>query len=188
LELAALIGDPVASAAFGACFALILFAAAWHKFGEPLMFEAALEAYRLLPKGSASALARVLPVVEVLIGVGLLVPATRGPSLVGFAALMLVYACAMAINLRRGRSQIDCGCGAEVHLLSWALVLRNVVLACAAWMVSGPNQARQLQWLDGITLVGGALCLYASYLLFDELLRQHGRIVQLQLQRRQGAA
>jgi len=93
--------------------------------------------------------------------------------------LMLVYAAAMALNLLRGRSQIDCGCGADVHLLSWALVTRNGVLALAALIVSGPSVARELQWLDAVTLVGAALSLYAAYLLFDELLRQHGRMVHL---------
>lgn len=179
MDIAALIGDPIATAALAACFALIMFAAAWHKLAEPLMFEAALDAYRLLPSGTAAVVARVLPVAEVLVGLGLLVPATRGWSVLPFAALMLVYAAAMALNLLRGRSQIDCGCGADVHLLSWALVTRNGVLALATLIVSGPSVARELRWLDAVTLVGAALSLYAAYLLFDELLRQHGRMVHL---------
>jgi uncharacterized membrane protein len=179
MNVATLLGDPVLSAALAGCFALILFAAAWHKFAEPLMFQAAVEAYRLLPGALAPVFARLLPVAEVLLGIALLLPATRGIALALFALLMAVYAMAMAINLLRGRSQIDCGCGAEVHFLSWALVARNAVLALLALVAAGPSVTRELQWLDAVTLIGGALALYAAYLLFDELLRQHGRIVQL---------
>jgi hypothetical protein len=85
----------------------------------------------------------------------------------------------MAANLWRGRRQIDCGCGGEVHPLSWGLVLRNGVLAAAALLVAGPTVERELEWLDGVTLVVGVLAFYAMYLLFDELLRQFSRIAQL---------
>ena len=50
---------------------------------------------------------------------------------VGTAALMLVYAMAMAINLLRGRAWIDCGCGGG-ESLSWLLVARNGIFAAAA--------------------------------------------------------
>jgi hypothetical protein len=177
--MTALIADPILALAFAACFALILFAAAWHKFADALMFEAALDAYRLLPGAMAPAAARALPVVEAAIGIALLIPATRGAALGAFAALMFAYAAAMAINLLRGRSQIDCGCGAEVHLLSWALVARNAVLALLALLLSGASTVRAFDWLDGVTLIAGALALYAGYSLCDELLRQHGRIAHL---------
>jgi hypothetical protein len=179
MELSALAADPIMSTVIAGAFALILFAAAWHKFADALMFEAALEAYRLLPSAAAGPLARALPVGEVIVGIGLLVPATRNSALLAFAALMLIYAGAMAINLLRGRSQIDCGCGAEVHLLSWALVARNVVLALIALALCRTSLARELDWLDGVTLIGGVLALYAGYLLCDELLRQQGRIAHL---------
>jgi hypothetical protein len=158
--------DPVAVGAVVGALALVLFAAAWHKLGEPDVFEGALQAYQLLPAGAVTVSA-------------LLVPATRAPALWAFAALVLVYAGAMAVNLWRGRRQIDCGCGGEVHPLSWGLVLRNAVLAGAALLVAGPTVAREFEWLDGVSLVVGVLAFYAMYLLFDELLRQFSRIAQL---------
>jgi len=50
------------------------------------------------------------------------------------AALLIVFAVAMAINVMRGRTYIDCGCFRQgmKQPLSWLLVLRNIGLAAAA--------------------------------------------------------
>jgi methylamine utilization protein MauE len=176
---ALLLADPVAAGAIVGALALILFAAAWHKLSEPDVFAGALQAYALLPSSVVPAATRVLPVLEIGIGAAILVPLSRTPGLMLAVALLLVYAAAMGVNLLRGRREIDCGCGGEVHPLSWGLVLRNAILACAALAVSGPSLARDFDWLDGMTLLVGVLAFYALYLLFDELLRQFSRIAQL---------
>jgi Methylamine utilisation protein MauE len=175
----ALLSDPVATGAVAGCAALILFASLWHKLSEPDVFAGALDAYRLLPSVSVMLIAKLLPLMEAAIGLLILIPASRPIGLVLFAALIAIYAIAIAINLVRGRNQIDCGCGGDVHLLAWGLVARNAVLVCIALAVSGPRVDRPYEWLDAITLVVGVLALYGSYLTFDELLRQFGRIAQL---------
>jgi Methylamine utilisation protein MauE len=174
-----LTADPVAVGAIVGALALILFAAAWHKLSEPEVFAGALQAYELLPTGAVVPVARLVPFVEAAIGVGVLVPPTRRMALIALAALMLLYAGAIAVNLWRGRRQIDCGCGADAHPLSWGLVVRNAVLAASALAVSGPTSDRGFEWLDGVTLVIGLLAFYGLYLMFDELLRQSGRLSQL---------
>jgi hypothetical protein len=171
--------DPVAVGAVVGALALVLFAAAWHKLSEPEVFAGALQAYALLPAAGVMPAARLLPWVEIATGVGLLIPATRAPALAMFACLILLYAAAMALNLWRGRRQIDCGCGGDAHPLSWGLVLRNGVLAAAALLVARPTIEREFEWLDGVSLVVGVLAFYAMYLLFDELLRQFSRIAEL---------
>ncbi len=173
------LADPVAAGAVAGCVALILFAAAWHKFSEPDVFAGALDAYQLVPSAGVVAVARLLPIIEVVIGVMVLAPAARPMGLVAFAGLVALYALAIAINLARGRPQIDCGCGGDIHLLSWGLVARNAVLAGVALAMTVPSVDRPYEWLDAITLVAGILALYASYLTFDELLRQFGRIAAL---------
>lgn len=179
--------DPVLLGAVVGALALVLFAAAWHKLSEPDVFAGALQAYQLLPGAAVAPAARVLPWLEVGVGVALLVPVTRQAALLAFAALILLYAGAMAVNLWRGRRQIDCGCGGDVHPLSWALVARNALLAAAALVVAGPVLDRAFEWLDGVTLVVGVLALYAMYMLFDELLRQSSRIAELRAADRAGA-
>ena len=171
--------DPIAASAVAGCVALILFSAARHKFSEPDIFAGALDAYQLVPSAGVMPIARVLPFVEAVIGVIVLIPATRHAGLVVFAGLVAVYGVAIAINLARGRHQIDCGCGGDVHLLSWGLVARNGLLAGVAVAMSAPSVGRPYEWLDAVTLIIGVLALFGSYLTFDELLRQFGRIAQL---------
>ena len=85
----------------------------------------------------------------------------------------------MAVNLLRGRHDIDCGCGGATHPLSWGLVARNGVLAAAAVLASRPTLERSMDWIDALTLVLGVLAFYALYLMADELLRQAGRLAQI---------
>ena len=166
---------PVTVGVIVGALALVLFAAAWHKLSEREGFTGALEAYKLLPTRAVLPVARLLPLIEIALGIGVLVPLTRQAALPTLALLLLAYAVAIGINLLRGRSQIDCGCGGEAHALSWGLVLRNAVLAGAALVVSGPTRGRDFEWLDAVTLLGGVLAFYALYLSFDELLRQFSR-------------
>ena len=175
----AFLADPVAASAVAGCVALILFSAAWHKFSEFDIFAGALDAYQLLPSVAVMPIARLLPCVEVAIALFVLVPASRHFGLIAFAGLIAIYAVAITVNLMRGRRQIDCGCGGDVHLLCWGLVLRNALLTGVALAMSGPSVDRLYEWLDAVTLIVGVLALYGSYLTFDELLRQFGRIAQL---------
>jgi hypothetical protein len=171
--------DPVAVGVVVGALALVLLAAAWHKLSEPELFVGVLAAYELLPAAAVLPVARVLPIIEAAIGVGMLVPPSRSTALIALAALMVVYAAVIAVNLWRGRHQIDCGCGADAHPLSWLLVVRNAVLAAAALAVSPPTSERAFEWLDGVTLVLGVLAFFVLYLMIDELLRQSSRLREL---------
>ncbi len=182
MDWSCFLADPVAASAVAGFAALVMFAAAWHKFSEADVFLGALDAYRLMPSVLVAPAARLLPLLEVAVGVLTLIPATRSVGLSAFAALIAVYGIAIAINLVRGRNQIDCGCGGDVHLLSWGLVARNAALVCLALAMTARSAARPYEWLDAVTLVFGVLALFGSYLMFDELLRQFGRITQLNAQ------
>ncbi len=171
--------DPAAVGAIVGALALILFAATWHKLSEPEVFAGALQAYELVPRWAVVPVARLLPLTEIAIGIGMLVPLARQFALLALALLLMVYTAAIGINILRGRRQIDCGCGGEAQTLSWGLVVRNAVLAVAAVLVSGPTSDRDLEWLDAVTLLGGVLAFYGLYLLFDELLRQFSRVAGL---------
>jgi hypothetical protein len=174
--------DPVAAGAIGGALALILFVAAWHKLSEPAVFAGALDAYQLMPTRTVELVSRGLPLVEVAVGLAVLAPPTRSPALVALASLMGIYACAIGINLWRGRHQIDCGCGGAAHPLSWGLVARNAVLVAAALAVAGPTSGRRLEWLDGAMLLLGTLAFFGLYQMADELLRQSTRLRRPQAQ------
>ncbi len=142
--------------------------AAVHKLRHRVAFQGALAAYRLLPEAALPVLAWVLPGIEFAIGAALLAPATRALAGALGALTLAVYGLAIAINLRRGRRELDCGClgfgrGSRV---SWSLVTRNALLslACLAAGVLRPA-ARALDALDVFTValgVCGACLIYIA--------------------------
>ena len=137
---------------------LLFAAAALHKVSEPRRFEAAVEAYELVPSRWVRALARLLPVAELGIAAGLLIPGIRRPAVVAACLLFLVYTVALSVSLARGRRHIDCGCfGGRARVpLSGALVARNAVLIAVSSALLVPIGARALVWVDAIT-VGAAV-------------------------------
>jgi methylamine utilization protein MauE len=110
--------------------ALIFLTAAFGKLRHRLEFQGVVANYRLLPEAVAPAFALLLPPVEIAVAATLLF-APSSWSATGAAALLILFALAMAINIQRGRRHIDCGCfqSALKQTLSWVLVARNVGLA-----------------------------------------------------------
>lgn len=121
--------------AVAAGFVALLGAAAWGKLRDLAAFEAILADYRLLPESLVRPVARGVPLVEVVLaGAWVMAPWRTDAALfasIATAAIMLGYGGAIAANLSRGRSWIDCGCGGGEQL-SWILVGRNAVLATVA--------------------------------------------------------
>lgn len=137
---------PILTLSASLIVAAILLAAASHKLRAPQRFARQLEAYELLPQAAIAAAARGVPVVEVLIAIALLVPAGRAWGAVSAAVLLALYTAAIAINLWRGRRDIDCGCsgpGLE-RPITGALVLRNAVLIALALLAALPMRAAAL--------------------------------------------
>jgi hypothetical protein len=132
--------------------------------------------YRLLPEAMVAPVAAALPLVELGLGLGLLASVLSGGHLQALAlpaaALFLLFAAAMAINIRRGRQAIDCGCGRSQlrQPLGWGLVLRNVVLAalvaCHALPLAGGAAIAPLDL--ALALVAGTT-LFGLFALFNAL-------------------
>jgi hypothetical protein len=139
--------------------AALLGAAGAAKLAALEPFVGVVRNYRLLPGALVRPVAYLIPPLELALAAGLLlVPGGRLPAL-GAALLTLGFAAAMAVNLRRGRADIDCGCFAGLmrQRLSWALVARNAALAALLLLVAAaPSGARALGWLDAATVAGGA--------------------------------
>jgi hypothetical protein len=102
---------------------------------------------------------------ELALALGLWLPALRATCALGAAALLSLYGIAIAINLTRGRRDIDCGCGGPLgrQTLSEALVLRNALLAVAAVAAALPVAPRALGWLDGWTLGAAVAAMTVLY-------------------------
>ena len=173
--------DPLIGRAISAAFALLLLLAAWHKVAARDGFVAALRDYGLLPEASVRPVARLLPIFEAALGLAWLTRFAPGTVALLTAALLGVYAAAMAINLWRGRVHIGCGCGfgaasGEDPPLSWWLVARNLLLGGVAIVAALPPIHRELGRLDWLTLV---FALLASAVLFaggSQLMRNRAAI------------
>jgi len=135
-------------------------------------FEGVVRNYRLLPDRLVRPVVHGLPLVELAAAAGLIPPATRPLAAVVLTLLLLVFAAAMAVNLRRGRHGIDCGChlGLLKQRISWALVARNLLLAgLGSALILGEGAARPLGGLDGVTALAATLSLLVLYGAFGRL-------------------
>src|SRR5215469_7288394 len=112
------------------CLGLVFLTAAIEKLRSGAVLEGVVANYRILPRGLVRPVSVSLPWVELAVGATLLllVPSIWPPT-VGIA-LLCIFAWAMAVNLWRGRSHIDCGCHQETMRLTlrWSLVVRNLGL------------------------------------------------------------
>lgn len=147
--------DPVIELSICVALALLFAAAAWHKVSDRLRFGVALRAYDLLPSWLVAPVTWLLPGLEACIAVGLAYPPTRRAAALAAGLLLMLYTVAIAVNLARGRREIDCGCfasSARVPLSRW-LVVRNLILVVAAVALVIPIRARTLVWMDGMTVV-----------------------------------
>ena len=165
--------DPLLTIVIATSLALLFLMAARHKISAKRRFEAQLAAYRILPDSLVTPMARVLPWLEIAVAASLLFAITRPFGALMAATLLAMYALAMGINLRRGRSQIDCGCGDTPQPLSGLLILRNLLLAIGALLLIAPVATRPLGMLDMLFAVLFVAACSLSYSLFEQLSRNH---------------
>jgi Methylamine utilisation protein MauE len=165
-----LVLDPALDLVVRAALAVLWASAAWHKLHDRAGFRASLDAYGLLPRSYTPVVATLLPIVEGALAVGLWLPVTKAAAVVGSTTVLGVYALAMAQNLRRGRRDLDCGCGGTSRPVSWWLVARNLATGAAGLAAVATVGDRPLVWVDGLTVIAGTLALAATWLAIDELL------------------
>jgi hypothetical protein len=172
-----LVADPVLTMLLSAFFALLFGVAATHKLTSWRLFEQQVADYRVLPRSWTTPAAVLIPAVEALLALGWLVEGLR-PYAAMFSALVLAgYGAAMEWNLSQGRDTIDCGCGGVdgSQVIRPALVVRNVLLAALAAALAlatvlMPHAARQIGWVDWISVFAGALALLGMYTTVNQIL------------------
>ena len=164
--------DPVIDATLRTALALLFFVAAGHKLRDLGRFRATLAEYRLVPAGLVPLAAALVVGAEAAAAGALLVPGARAAGLVSAASLLVVYGAAVAINLARGRRDIDCGCAGPAlrRPISGALVGRNAALAALALAGLVPVHPRALLWVDALTVAGATAALAAFYASLDRMI------------------
>jgi hypothetical protein len=105
----------------------------------------------------------------------------RAPGPLLAAGLLAVYTGAIAINLARGRRDIDCGCAGPAlrEPLSGWLLGRNGILLAAALACLVPLRPRPLVWVDALTVTGAVAALAAFYGALDRLVANAPRLAHL---------
>jgi hypothetical protein len=164
--------DPVAVWTARLVLAAVFAMAAFAKLRSLDEFVGVVHNYRVLPEFLVRPVAYALPPLEAAIALALLLEPTRSAGALGAAALLVVFALAMAVNLTRGRVEIDCGCFAATlrQRISWALVGRNVALiGLAVLAMPAGGVARVLTWLDAVTIVAASSSSVLLYVAFTQL-------------------
>lgn len=163
--------DPAVSTALALSLAALFAASAAHKVGDFQRFIGVVRNYSIMPVWLASSAAGIVVAMEFVLAAGFLAPAIRGFAGSGAAALLVVYASAIGLNLMRGRSDIDCGCsfGGSGERLTPALIARNFGLAIFALIAAAPTGARGLGLLDITSIALFALSSAALYAAFEGL-------------------
>ena len=156
--------DPLIALTISLSLAALLAGAAAHKVLAWKQWKGVIDNYRLVPD-AAPMLKVLLPCGEVVAAVLLLLPFARPLGAGAAAALLLVYAVAMGVNIARGRTAIDCGCfGSQLrHGISGWMVGRNIMLAILALTLCLPASPRPLSAFDVLLAVGIVVTLAFLY-------------------------
>jgi hypothetical protein len=164
--------DPAIGALLAGCCALLFASAALHKLLDVRGFAAVLDAYALLP--GLGRLAPAVPLAELTVAAGMLAGVARPWAAVGGAVLLCAYAGAIALNLRRGRTDLACGCGGpnERRPIARWMVWRNLALALALGSAALPWSQRPMLAMDALTVAAGVATAAFLYVSLDRLLGQ----------------
>ncbi len=160
--------DPLFGWIAAAGLAVLFAHAALAKALDRSLFMQHLAAYGLAGRRLAMAVP-TLPALEAVTAVLLLTPWRAAGALLA-GGLLLAYAAAMALHRARGRT-LDCGCGGAPLPVSWALVLRNLLLAMVAGVATLPVSARAMGIADFLVVAAAVVLGSLLYAALNQLLR-----------------
>ena len=183
--------DPLILQIISYGFGLLFLMAASHKISNRLQFRGIVAAYQILPKSLIAVAASVLPWFEVVLGLAWFALALQGwlVFIVPYATAMLLtgYATAIGINLLRGRTYIDCGCGFssatrnnsnndDNQKLSSGLIVRNLMLIVAALLTTLPSNERLLGVVDLFSTIAALVAFILLYSASNQLMLNRNAI------------
>ena len=159
-------------------FSYLFLVSGVQKAQDILRFQGVVTNYQVLPEALSPLVARSLPVVEIVCGLALLVPGLQNAALACVSALLLAYTLGIAINIYRGRSHIDCGCGAasKPQLLNRGLLLRNTLLLFAVLSALPIASTLSLLWLPWLLSLFATVFLVLGYHVFNQLIANNDLI------------
>jgi uncharacterized membrane protein YphA (DoxX/SURF4 family) len=166
--------DPVVFNIVNVCLGILFLSSGLQKLLNRQSFAAILEQYALLPAIILTPAAVIIPWLELACGLALLSPDLHQLAVAGIVVLLVVYAAAMLVNVRRGNVNIDCGCsfGVSQQTISMPLVWRNSLLAIIALSLFAPLGNREVGLFDYGVMVLGIIQFSLLYLIANTLMAQ----------------
>ncbi len=148
---------------------LLLVISVLHKLSDVDRFSGYVMNYDLIPQQWVKATTYGLIGLEIIISLGLIIPAFNVVATAIAIVLLSSYALAMLINIKRGNTQIECGCGGPVMYLSYNLVLRNglIILIALPALFAHPTD---INMLDTFISVSCGALLFLIFTIAEKLL------------------
>lgn len=174
--------DPVVVVALSLLLSYVVVDAGLHKLRSPRYYARIIDDYDVLPGASGRIAVWFVAVLELGCGVAVLVPAMHAAGLVGVGLLLTLYLLAMALNILRGRTEIDCGCHGPAHrqtLSAWLLVRNLVLVLVAAELLVLEPSSREMLWIDWFVALGAALGVIMLYAAFGLLMSNNALLAKL---------
>jgi hypothetical protein len=162
--------DPAFGYLIVAGMAVLFASAGAHKLRDLARFAEVFAAYRVLPEAFARRVAWLVPSLELCVAASLLWD--RRMAVVAAIGILIAYASGLAVNLLRGRRDLDCGCGAarDRRVIAAWMVWRNLILAAVLAVTVLPWVPRAFSLIDLLTVMGGLTVGVALYAAADRLL------------------
>ncbi|MBU2654754.1 MauE/DoxX family redox-associated membrane protein [Acidomonas methanolica] len=158
--------------------ALVFLRAFLHKIMAFQSFTGYVEDYRLMPLRLVQAVSVSIVVAELLVVISQSLAAGRIFGLLLAAVLLFFYSCGISVNIKRGRSRIECGCGGGAQALSWSLVMRNSILI-GLIAIAITQQNLSLSILGNTVGVVGGISLWTLFLLGDQIIANSSMMVRV---------
>lgn len=168
-----LINDPIVPVFASLFLALVLAAAAIPKIRNPDEFLGVVTNYRLLPSFMVAPFAKLLPWLELGSAIALLVPPAREVAAWVAAGLFMMFALALAINVGRGRTHIDCGCvrrPTSVSRIGMFHVMRALALAAVSLYTANVAINLSAVTIESVLMGAAAAVMFAMIYLSADLI------------------
>ena len=164
--------DPIYSLIVTLLVAFVFAHAATHKVMEYARHVEIVADYQVMPAQFVPLLAPLVIILEYAAASLVLLPAIRSMGLLLAAGLLLAYLFSIGLNLLRGRTTIDCGCGwgSQEHSISGWLLIRNLLFVAATALALLPLANRALHLADWVFVALASSAVIAIYYIGDLLI------------------
>lgn len=144
-----------AASGYAIAIGAIFLAAALRKLRNLASTAASIDLYRILPPQGGRVAALPLALLEAASGLMLLMPSQRFIGALAVSAILGVYTFAIVLNVARGTTGFDCGCGDALPLQPGVgLLLRNAVMLVSTTALAfvGGAPVDAVHWLVAVSI------------------------------------